>query len=223
MRHGTPPGVTGAVVSSVLYDAWQFWLGSSVPEICQGSFDCVGGIDSDICGAKPHCIQEAFGMTFNQDECPDDPSDAGVTALPVLSVCDTASITFRWTDLGVDQIYLNVLIDLNQDGDWNDSFACTTGDSTACAFEWAIKNYPISPTIKIPGSNLGYITTSPYFRVGPYAGESWLRVSLSLSPVNSDFAWNGANMIGETEDYPVTIGGSTPVRRTTWGMIKSKY
>jgi len=185
----------------------------------------MGGIDSDYCNAtiQPHCVQEAFGMRFNQDECPDDPSDAGVTTLPVLTACDTASITFRWTNLW-GETYLNILIDMNQDGDWNDSFSCDSGDSNSCAYEWAIKNQPILSGASIPGSNAGYVTTSPYFRVGPNPGESWFRVSLSAWPVADDFPWKGGGMEGgETEDYPVTIGGSTPVRRTTWGMIKSKY
>ena len=164
-------------------------------------------------------------MSFNQDECPDDLSDAGITTLPVLAACDTASVTFRWTNLaGGAETYLNILIDMNQDGDWNDSFSCDSGDSNSCAYEWAVKNQPILRGASIPGSTGGYINTSPYFRVGPYPGESWLRISLSLSQVTDDFPWKGEVMSGgETEDYPVTIGGSTPVRRTTWGMIKSKY
>lgn len=222
---GTRPGLTGVVRNYVLYDAWWVWLGSSTPEVCKGSMYCVGGIDSDYsCNAK-HCVQEAFGMSFNQDECPDDLSDAGITTLPVLAACDTASVTFRWTNLaGGAETYLNILIDMNQDGDWNDSFSCDSGDSNSCAYEWAVKNQPILRGASIPGSTGGYINTSPYFRVGPYPGESWLRISLSLSQVTDDFPWKGEVMSGgETEDYPVTIGGSTPVRRTTWGMIKSKY
>src|SRR6185295_17441009 len=39
----------------------------------------------------------------------------------------------------------------------------------------------------------------------------WMRVTITEVPVNDDFPWNGSGpnnyRAGETEDYPVTIGG----------------
>src|SRR5262249_39093129 len=106
--------------------------------------------------------------------------------------------------------YLNVLVDWNQDGDWNDVLNCgPIGSAQNCAPEWAVKNVPIS---LVPGCNN---LVTPNFRVGPNPGQGWMRITLSEAPAPADFPWNGtvsyANgyfQRGETEDYPVRIGPS---------------
>lgn len=215
---GSEPGATGHVINSVLYDAWWVWLGCDVVQPDYG----IQGIDSDHL-LWPHCVEEAFGMRFDQDECAYDSSDAGVTSFPDFKTCEEARIRFTMTAFD-RPIYLNLLIDLNEDGDWNDNFACDRGDSVVCAYEWAVKNHRITSDEMTGNGGFCFSVVSPAFRIGPKPGQSWLRVSLSMNPVGDDFPWAGAGMQGgETEDYPVLIGGSTPVHKTTWGALKSRY
>jgi hypothetical protein len=218
----TAPGPTGQVWNLVLYDAWWAWLGCHVIE----PLYTIEGIDSDTCGAVtwPHCVEEAFGMTFEQDECPDDPTDAGVTTLPVLSAKGVGTVDFTFTAFDLP-VYLNILVDFNEDGDWNDSFSYDDGGSTVCAPEWAVKNHLLGQDEAVPGSDLYcFSATSPEFQVGPNPGESWFRITLSYFPVDDDFPWRGGQVGGgETEDYPVTIGGPLPAHVVSWGRIKARY
>src|SRR5262249_1463743 len=53
--------------------------------------------------------------------------------------------------------------------------------------------------------------------MGPNAGPSWLRITISDDPVPPDFPWNGSVSLpgqtlqnGETEDYPVVIRAPQP-------------
>jgi hypothetical protein len=99
--------------------------------------------------------------------------------------------------------YLNLLADWNADGDWNDALSC---GPSQCAPEWAVRNH----AFVLPGGCSQ--VTSPVFRVGPRAGESWMRITVTDEPVPDDFPWNGSTSMpnqsfasGETEDYPVLI------------------
>src|SRR5262249_1857795 len=112
------------------------------------------------------CIETAFGTSFGQDECYGD-ADAGVANAPELPVCDLAKFDFTAYNCEATavQVYLNVLIDWNQDGDWNDILLCAS--ITRCAPEWAVKNTVI---LLPPGCTT---QTTPQFRVGPRTGEGW--------------------------------------------------
>jgi hypothetical protein len=161
-------------------------------------------------------------MTFDQDECFGDGSDAGLLLEPVLTICTSTTIKFSTANCGLNrQVFLNVLLDMNQDGDWNDNFQCPSG---ACAYEWAVKNavLPIGPGCEVH--------TSPGFLVGPRNGFSWMRISISDTPMPDDFPWNGTAGLpggvvagGETEDYPVQISTPTGVGDGTWGRVKVLY
>ena len=72
--------------------------------------------------------------------------------------------------------------------------------------------------------------TSPLFLVGPQAGPSWMRVSISDDPMPVDYPWNGTVSLpgsathgGETEDYPVFIDEHIGTAPSTWGNIKTLY
>ncbi|MEP7029075.1 MAG: GEVED domain-containing protein [Candidatus Eisenbacteria bacterium] len=224
-----PPGPSGYVRHLLFGD--NYWLG------CYGA-PGVGpsGIDSDpdgktnqpatgfsACGQFPtDCVEAAFGLTFDQDECYADGSDAGVKTPPSLIVCETSTVTFDTYNCtpAPRQAYLNILVDMNQDGDWNDNFACNAG---TCAYEWAVKNVVIA----IPP---GCVTqTSPAFLVGPQPGPGWMRITICDEPVFSDFPWHGSMGMGgglhngETEDYPVDIQIRTPALPSSWGRVKSLY
>jgi hypothetical protein len=205
------------------YDAWQLWLG------CFGEgYDQVTGADGEYACPPTGCTDTAFGsMTFDQDECFGDGSDAGLTSIPDLRVCRPATIAFSLVRCVGERVYLNVLIDMNGDGDWNDSFACGP-DGGACAFEWAIKNH------ELPLQELCGTFTSPEFTVGPHAGPAWMRITVSTNPAADSYPWSGESLFyertvdffygGETEDYPVAIADvPTTTSRTSWGRLKVRY
>jgi hypothetical protein len=217
--HKQGPGVAGP----------SYWLG------CYNTNGAQMGIDSEDearvnqpaqgtshCGGGPtDCVETAFGLTFDQDECYGDGSDAGLTSPPLLATCQPAALTFTTYSCATAprQVVLNVLVDMNHDGDWNDGQLCGAG---ACAYEWVLKNQLIA----IP-EGCGNIT-SPTFLVGPTPGPSWMRISLTDAPVTDDFPWDGAAGLGgviggETEDYPVTIQQAVPALPSSWGKMKASY
>jgi len=215
----TPPGPTGYVRHLTgPNDPFKFWLG------CGNGVGANNGVDSEINGkmnatggpisfcATPvgiDCVETAFTMLFGQDECyGDPPGDAGVLAPLVFSPCTPSSVPFNAFNCEPQEIevYLNILVDWNEDGDWNDNFMCP-GPTAVCAYEWALKNVLITLP---PGCSP---QISPFFLSGPNGGNGWLRITLSPAPVSDDFPWRGTASLagqdyirgGETEDYPVTI------------------
>lgn len=208
------PGPTGQVLHIAGFDfAPPFWLG------CGSSPPALGGIDGEsegktgpagggnACGgAAVDCTElTPWGMSFGQDECLGD-ADAGVDGPIEFTVCTTARLRFRSTLCELDSLpaYLNVLVDWNQDGDWNDNLSCAPAAS--CAPEWVVKN----AFIKLRRGCDAY--ESPEFVVGPRAGPGWMRVTLNGDPLHDAFPWagsegtvNGDFRSGETEDYPVMI------------------
>lgn len=206
----SPPGPTGFMLH--LNGENGYWLGCSASSLPMGiDGDNNGkvslGSTASVCDGSPvDCMESAFGLTFGQDECTGD-NDAGVTP-PSLRTCTQSTVQFVTYNCGpTREVFLNILLDMNQDGDWNDAFMCPSG---VCANEWAVVNAPIM----LPPGCVG--ATSPAFLVGPYAGNAWLRVSISDQPMNSDYPWAGSASLpgqmtgGETEDYPVTIHEPEP-------------
>jgi hypothetical protein len=219
----SPPGEPGYVTHINNYDAWQLWLGC-LPD---GDLSTIGGADNDI-GRPMDCVETAFGgMTFDQDECFGDGVDAGLLSEPVFLAGMPATITFSLVHCVSDHVYLNLLIDMNADGDWNDSFA-DPSDPSQCIYEWAIKNYELQL-----GTDLCNTIVSPEFMVGPWPGPAWMRLTVSANPAADSYPWNGASLFagspvpyfygGETEDYPVMITAPTPVGARSWGELKTMY
>jgi hypothetical protein len=227
----TPPGPTGAITHVQFGGGGlgNYWLGCYMG--AAGPF----GIDSEsdgktnspaigfsACSMIPtDCVEAAFGLTFDQDECYFDGSDAGITTPLTFGTCITTGVPFMTANCGPTRtVFLNIAVDWNADGDWNDNFAC----ATACAFEWAVVNAPI---VLPPGCAA---LVSPPFLTGPFVGPGWLRISLSDAPMPADYPWNGSLGLaggaaygGETEDYPVYIEGHVGVAPDTWGRVKSLY
>jgi hypothetical protein len=225
----TPPGPTGFVRH--LQEPGGYWLG------CWGLAGGAAGIDTEAdgkvntpavgasaCAPIPtDCIESAYGMTFDQDECTGDLSDAAIDTPVRFLTCTTGSLFLPVFNCGQPrQIFLNVLVDWNHDGDWNDNLSCPG----ACAYEWAVKNFVFS----LPGTGC-FPLTSPPFLSGPLPGPSWMRVTISNDPVPDDFPWNGsaglaalqALLGGETEDYPAEVFAATATSPTTWGRMKTLY
>jgi hypothetical protein len=152
------------------------------------------------------CIESSI-LSWGQDECYGDVVDAGIGPSGIsFNVCQMGTVDFKTFNCQEErEVYLNILVDMNQDGDWNDNFLCAGGG--ACAYEWAVKNRLVVLT---PGCQTH---TSPSFLVGPNSGRGWLRITLTSSAVSDDFPWdgsagpngNGFFSGGETEDYPAVI------------------
>lgn len=220
----TVPGAAAGYVKHVASpgDPNLFWLGCAIPG---PSVDSEGdgkvngtGAGASVCatGVTVDCGEAVFGgaMTFGQDECWGD-ADAGVVGPVTFTACDTTTLRIQAYNCQTQsdvQGYLNVLVDWNADGDWNDNFQCTPGGP--CSYEWSVKNQPV---VLPPGCS----TLTPLVLAGPTAGPAWMRVTITASPVPDDFPWAGSAGLaggtfrgGETEDYAVTITGEDPCERS---------
>jgi hypothetical protein len=111
---------------------------------------------------------------------------------------------------GDQTLILNILLDLNGDGDWNDMVG---GQS-----EHVVRNQPI-PLI---GPADGNFTSLPFSTVGATLGPTWMRITLTRHSINS--GWNGTMAsagytgpfeCGETEDWEVSIEGEPAPDLTT--------
>ncbi len=222
----TPPGPTGFVKHlASANDEFGFWLGCStagtlaVDSETDGKTNDTGALAS-MCSTNllVDCT-ELSGLVWGQDECYGDGVDAGVD-LPWISfnACRPGTVDFSTFNCKTlpREVFLNVLVDMNADGDWNDNFACA---GAGCAYEWAVKNrlIPLAPGCEKH--------TSPAFLVGPHVGQGWVRITLTATPVSDDFPWDGSAgptgdlffRGGETEDYlavirPQNVGAEDPAR-----------
>lgn len=231
----TPPGPTGYVKHvATANDQNYFGLGCGPSNAQRLAVDTEADGVVHVAGAPPGVIpsevstcsaavpimayESAFGgLWFGADETAGDGTDAGLAGPVSLMTCNQATVPFQAWSCGPASLAatLNILVDWNQDGDWNDVVACgPAGSGGACVPEWAVKNASV---VLQPGCNSLY---SPQFIVGPNLGGAWMRVTLTAAPVSDDFPWAGSAIAtnsggafagGETEDYPVSIVTSSAV------------
>ena len=225
----SPPGPTG-YMRNVQDGHANYWLG------CYDTPAGLAGIDSEedakvgipfdpsSCSGLPTDCTSGLG----QDECQPGDGDASIYLFDWLVPCSETTIGFQTANCGPPRsVFLNVLIDYNLDGDWNDNMNCPhpgVPGGSSCAYEWSVKNAII---------DLGTgceVHASPEFLVGPNQGFTWMRISLTDQPVADDFPWAGsANQPGgsytggETEDYMIFLLTSDPTRSPTWGQVKTLY
>ena len=113
----------------------------------------------------------------------------------------TETLAFEITDFAApsSDLRLNVLIDLNGDGDW-----CDAG-------EHAVQNQPVTTTAA--GTEERVVVSVSFSTVGATPGQTWLRMTLARSDIEN-LPWDGtmeghAQVIpfdcGETEDWEITI------------------
>src|SRR5262245_26746000 len=192
----------------------RYWLGCpaagnppmGIDAESDGKVNATGGpFSACSSGLTIDCTEVAGVLTFGQDECYGS-NDAALAAPPTFKACGPGNVNwtipaFSCANVG-KQVFLNILCDWNQDGDWNDNFQCSNG----CSFEWPVKNFIV--TLQ-PGCNTIFV---PTFRVGPNPGPGWMRITISDEQVSDDFPWAGSALLpsgtlhnGETEDYPIRI------------------
>ena len=122
----------------------------------------------------------------------------------------------QYTVDAVDGAYINVLVDWNFSGTWNDGgmlFHCEDS-SVPHLSEYIVRDFHV-PQGSGSFSTLGL----PDFRIGAAPGYVWMRCTISDVPVDDeDWTGNGAFADGETEDYLLYIAdpASYPNHRE-WG------
>lgn len=233
----TLPGPTGFIRHLPSAIGQNYWLG------CHGSETSPAGLDlepdgrmnspgNDGCGAVVNCTEDAgqawnTSMLFGQDECRFDGEDTGMHGhVYYASNCTIeSSVIFEIHNAGAPaNVYLNVLLDMNMDGDWNDSITIC-----GCNREWAVKNVPL-----LLPSGCSQQVSPPFqaaqFDYDPYPYPTWVRVTVTDEAVDDDFPWRGsqgradsAYHGGETEDFPAAILEADPVIPSTWGELKLRY
>jgi len=123
--------------------------------------------------------------------------------------CQTArwgtNIDLAWynTTHPVESVYVNVLMDWNQDGRWGGSVSCP-GSSTPCE-EHVLQNL----VIDIGGTResiADFMSSSQReFMIGPNSGYVWARFTITKEPVELPWEGTGNFEDGETEDYLLHI------------------
>ena len=111
--------------------------------------------------------------------------------------------------------YVNVLIDWNQDGQWQNDPA-TTCDGTMVP-EHVLVDFLVPPQYDGPLSALG----PPPFQIGPNDGYVWVRFSITEDPVGGNWTGEGDFEDGETEDYLLRIYQPPPVGGEAYPVSKA--
>ena len=227
----TAPGATG-YVRHLQSGAANYWLG------CYQGSNGLYGIDSESdakvwpLGGTTSACSPSVTLDGTGDEGFYGDDDAGL--INEYRICGSSQITFTTANCGsARSAYLNVLVDVNQDGDWNDNIAAPANywcappvGENGCLREWQIKNF----LLQIPSG----CATHSWSAVPPVAvpniGYYWVRITLTDDPVNDDFPWAGSATMpngyfngGETEDYLLSFDSADPVKTSTWGSLKVFY
>ncbi len=135
-----------------------------------------------------------------------DGNDDGVVLPLNLPHCDWAAIDYEVTVIDPNvELWVNVWLDFNRDGDWDDIVDCPEDSAS----EWAVQNQYL---YNLP-AGLNKITTPGFLSSHPQVGPEniWMRITLSEQPwkygSNPGKVGNAGSgpvtkyEIGETEDY----------------------
>jgi hypothetical protein len=174
----TPPGPTGWVEHAATFEDPKYvsfgcqaapkWIGvdsetDGIVNVGSGPPPPMPTASACSPGVPLQTFEPAFGMWFGGDDRAISQPGVALSANPVFYGCGTASMRLRTGACGPGstQAYLNVLVDWNQDGDWNDVARCGTAAAGVCAPEWAVKNAAV--TVR-PGCDS---LDTPYFASVP--------------------------------------------------------
>jgi len=154
-----------------------------------------------------HCPTdtELLGLGLSGQDCKDFELDAqvidmdtccdGLVTTTIAANDPAATVQFEVTNnIATDNLIVNILIDLNIDGDWTD------------AGEHVVQNQ----AIPLPGPDENTFVSNPFNTVGATPGQTWLRLTLTRTPVT--VPWDGTGLFdcGETEDWNITIEEEVP-------------
>jgi len=153
--------------------------------------ECFNDPDAGLIFPSGYTIDNAFNIV---------PCDPTLTQ-PLGYVCTAANwgidVDIMVTNTTTSPFYVNVLMDWDQDGQWQGSSQCPTGLTP----EHVLVNLMVPAGFVGPLSLLG----PPAILIGPNDGYVWSRFTVSYNPVNT--GWNGAGVFtdGESEDYLLRI------------------
>lgn len=129
-----------------------------------------------------------------------------------LSFPDCGKMEFRYkVTVGTPVLamrYVNIWIDFNRDGDWDDILTCQQGKQMFTVAEWAVQDQALAGALA-PGSY--NFSTTPFMAMNPPSTKNplWMRITLSeqKAPIAPGLGMadgrgdpNGYRF-GETEDY----------------------
>ena len=189
-----PSGVPGPIHWYASQDAW---LGDKV----------TAEADADL-------LPDNDGLTNidpTTNEADRDGVDDGVY-LESLFFKDCGMMEFRYkVTVGAPVLamrYVNIWIDFNRDGDWDDTLTCKQGSQLVKVPEWAVQDQAIAGALAPGAYNF---STTPFMAMNPPSSKApmWLRITLSeaKAPIASGLGLadgrgdpNGYRF-GETEDY----------------------
>ena len=133
--------------------------------------------------------------------------DDGLLTLALTTGNPAQTVDFEVTNnISDDTLLVNILLDLNGDGDWDDTVGAQS--------EHVVQNQPITPLV---GPAEGTFTSLPFSTVGATPGPTWMRVTLTRQSINA--GWDGTMAsagyaepfeCGETEDWEVELQEIVP-------------
>jgi len=169
------------------------------PSLLASDGACHSATNTEILGLA----SEGDGKDDERDaRVPDqDLLDDGLISPFIAAGNPAETLAFEVTDFAApsEDLRLNVLIDLNGDGDWRD------------AGEHVVQNQQVKTTGA--GTEERIVVTSAFSTEGATPGQTWLRATLTRSDIEN-LPWDGtmeghANKIpfncGETEDWEITV------------------
>jgi len=111
-------------------------------------------------------------------------------------------------------VFVNVLMDWDQNGTWQGSSQCPTG----AAPEHVLVNFVVPAGFIGPLSALG----PPAFLIGPHDGYVWCRFTISEAAVVQDWDGSGTFSVGETSDYLLGIDREIGVEEAGSPVLRTK-
>jgi C1A family cysteine protease len=144
--------------------------------------------DTEILGLNSQGDSKDFELDANVPD--NDLLDDGLVTFAIAANDPAATVQFEVTNfIAIDDLIVNILIDLNQDGDWTDPG------------EHVVQNQAIS----LPGPAEATFVSTPFSTVGATLGQTWLRLTLTRTQVAVPWDGTGQFACGETEDWKIYI------------------